>query len=231
LTIFSWPTRATTVPEEIGRSASFFSLVGFCLGLVLVLVNWLLDPYLASEIISVLLVTVLILMTRAHHLDGLRNSFDALWAKKGQEDAFAAMGEGRIQIFGLLAVLVVVALKFRTIEVMGDARSAGLLLAPALGHWAMVVLAYGSDAQGEGIEQTMVQQVRGFHLLLATAMALLLVIIFAGRLGLWIALWIALFALLSRSTLHRRRGGLTGDHLGGVEEISETLALVLFASL
>jgi adenosylcobinamide-GDP ribazoletransferase len=130
-----------------------------------------------------------------------------------------------------LAVLVVIALKFRATEVMGDTRSEGLLLAPVLGRWAMVILSYGSEFADEEIEQFGMRHVRGSHLVLATVMALVLVIVFAGRIGLWIALWVSLFALLSRSYLHRRAGGLTGDHFGAVEEISETLTFVLFASL
>jgi len=64
-----------------------------------------------------------------------------------------------------------------------------------------------------------------------TLFTLILVVIFADRLGLWIALWISLFALLARSYLRRRLGGIGWDNLGAVEEISETITLVLFATL
>jgi adenosylcobinamide-GDP ribazoletransferase len=231
LTIFPCYARSTLVPEEIGKSTSFFPLVGFCLGLILVLINWLLDPYLASEIVSVLIIAVLILMTRALHLKGLGGTLDGLGVEK--HAGFRAMREDQgIRIFGLLAVLVVIALKFRATEVMGDTRSEGLLLAPVLGRWAIVILAYGSEFVDEGgIEQIGMRHVRGFHLVLATVMALAFVIVFAGRIGLWIALWVSLLTLLSRSYLHHRAGGLTGDHFGAVEEISETLTFVLFASL
>lgn len=225
LTFFRWPASFTATTEEIGKSASFFPLVGFCLGLILVFVNWLLDPYLASEIVSVLLVAVLIAMTRARHLDGLKNTFDGL-GEDGWVDNGPAIRERRVRIVGLVVVLVVVALKFRAIEVMGETRAQGLLLAPMLGRWAMVILAYGSESGDEGIGL-----VRAVHLLFATASALFLVIVFAGELGLWIALWMSLFAILSRGYFQRRPGGLTGDRLGAVEEISETFALLLFASL
>ncbi len=231
LTGFPWLTSFTITPGEIGKSALFFPLVGFCLGLILVFFNWFLDPYLASEIISVLLVALLILMTRGTHLDGLKNSFDELGLERERGQVSMAMREGRVGILGVLAVLVMVALKFRAIEVMGDARSEGLLLAPVLGRWAMVVLAYGSESRDQRAGQLMAEYVRGAHLLLATATALLLVTVFAGRMGLWIALWVSLLTLLSRSYLHRRFGGLAVDHLGAVEEIGETLSLVLFASL
>lgn len=221
LTIFLPLEAFQIAPERLGSSTAFFPLVGFSLGLILVCVNWLLDPYLASEIVSVVLVAVLIFMNRAQHLEGLRSSFDGLRTRSDRTTG----------IFGLLAVLIVVALKFRAIEVMGEPRSQGLLLAPVLGRWAMVVLAYGSESGDDSLGQILVEHVRAIHLLFATATTIAAVAFFAGRIGLWIGLWTSLFALVSRSLLHRRPGGLSGEHFGAVEEISETLALVLFASL
>jgi len=65
----------------------------------------------------------------------------------------------------------------------------------------------------------------------ATLFTLAIVVIFARPIGLWIALGISLFALLSRHYLHRRFGGLTGDMFGAVGELAETLALAVFASV
>lgn len=188
--------------------------------MILVLINWLLDPYLASEIMSVLLVALLIVLTRGVSLEALKTSFDE-----------SETSAGAAKISGLVAILVVVALKFRAIEVMGDARTEGLLLAPMLGRWAMVILAYGSEITGKRSHQDAVEPVRAIQLFLATAFALLLVTFFAGSLGLWIALWVSLLTLLSRGWFRRTAGEITSPHLGTIAEISETLALVLFASL
>ena len=230
LTAIPWPKQIPTTPEEIGRSTPFFPVVGLCLGLILVLLDWLLEPYLASEILSVVLVTALILMTRAIHLHGLGETFEQLGAK-GREVIPKTMGDNHLRLIGLLAVLVVIAFKFRTIEVIGEMRSQGLLLAPVLARWAMVVLAYGSKSLHEAMDRTKVEHVRGWHLLVATVLTLGLVVPFAGRLGLWIALWVSLFTLLSRKYLHHRLGSVTWDNFGAVGETSEALALVLFASL
>ncbi|MGH7770951.1 MAG: adenosylcobinamide-GDP ribazoletransferase [Candidatus Binatia bacterium] len=229
LTAIPWPKQIPTTPEEISRSTLFFPLVGLCLGLILVLLDWLLEPYLASEILSVVLVAALIIMTRAIHLHGLGETFEQL--AKGRELIPKAMGDNYLRLIGLLAVLVVIAFKFRTIEVIGEMRSQGLLLAPVLARWAMVVLAYGSESPHERIGGTMVEHVRGWHLLVATVLTLALVVLFAGRSGLWIALWVSFFTLLSRKYLHHRLSGVTWDAFGAVGEMSEALALVLFASL
>ncbi len=231
LTVFPWPRKFSTTQGEIGQSAPLFPMVGLCLGLVLVLVNRLLDPYLSPGIHSALLVTLLILMTRALHMDGLGDTFDGLGAKGDRETALNAMGDSRTGIFGLLAVVVVIVFKLRAIEVLGDGRDQALLLAPVLGRWAMVILAFGSESAREGMGRIMVDHVKGRHVLLATALTLLLIIPLAGRAGLLIALSISLFTLISSRILHRRLGGVTGDTFGAVGEISETTAFVIFASV
>ena len=231
LTVFPWPRKFPTSQGEIGRSAPLFPVVGLCLGLVLVLVNHLLDPYLSPGILSALLVTLLILMTRALHMDGLGDTFDGLGAKGDRETALKAMGDSRTGIFGLLAVVVVIVFKLRAIEVLGDGREQALLLAPVLGRWAMVILAFGAESAREGMGRIMVDHVQGRHLLLATAFSLLLIIPLAGRTGLLIALSVVLLTLISSRVLHRRLGGVTGDTFGAVGELSETTALVIFASV
>jgi adenosylcobinamide-GDP ribazoletransferase len=229
LTVFPWPKSLTSTPEEIGKSAALFPLVGFCLGLVLVFFSRLLHPYLDSTFLGITLVALMILLTRAFHLDGVGDTFDGLGAGGGPQEALRAMDDSRVGVFGLVAVVVVLAFKFHALAVLGDWR--GLLLAPVLGRWAMVVLAYDSKAAHAGLGQIMVENVRGWHLFWATLLTLVLIVIFAPRVGLWSALWVSLLTLLSKNYLRRRLGGVTGDTFGAVGELSETLALVIFASV
>ncbi len=73
--------RARVDPQQLGASIPYFPLVGIVLGLVLVLLNRLLDPRLESEILAALLIAALALLTGAIHYEGLQNTFDALSAK------------------------------------------------------------------------------------------------------------------------------------------------------
>jgi adenosylcobinamide-GDP ribazoletransferase len=230
LTAAPWPRSREAAPQEVAQSAAFFPLVGFFLGIVLVLVDRLLDSYLASEILSVVLVTVLIFATRAKPLADLASTWDQLAPRDNGSLSGSRIGQG-LGLFGLLAVLVVIALKFRAIEVMGEARAPGLLLAPAIGRWAMVVLGYGSTSTGEDEREIDVEAIKGKQLIVATALLLCGVFLIARRVGLWVALWVSLLALGSRYFLHRHAGGVTEKNLGAVAEMSEALAFVLFATL
>jgi len=231
LTAFPWPRKLSPTAQEIGRSTPFFPLVGFGLGLILALLNRILEPYLGSEILGVVLVVVLILATRAQELEALGESFDTIRSGAVGEVTNKGGRRGQLGIFGILAVLVVVTLKFRSIEVMGEVRNQGLLLAPVFGRWSMAILAYGSKSEPGPAGRFVMEQVGGRHLLWATILTLILAVLLADRLGLWIALWVSLLPLVAGLYLHRRFGGLSGENLRAVGEIAEAFAMVLFASL
>ncbi|MBI1994483.1 MAG: adenosylcobinamide-GDP ribazoletransferase [Deltaproteobacteria bacterium] len=218
LTLFPWPGKPL-LSHEIGRSSPFFPVVGFFVGLILVLLNRLLEPYLESEILGIVLVAVLVVVTRAQHLQGLKVTFDEISFRVRREGGKS----GAPEVFGFLAVAVAFLLESRAIEVMGEVRSQGLLLAPVLGFWSVVILEQKIAA--------VLDRVRGVHLFWATAMTLPLVIGFSGGVGLWITLWVSLLTLAAGSYLRRRQGGVTGDSFGAVAELSEALAMVLYASL
>jgi adenosylcobinamide-GDP ribazoletransferase len=211
-------------PRQIGRGAPFFPLVGLSFGLVLALLNNTLEPYLESEILGVALIAMLIIMTGAIHLEGAQKTFDALPGGTVSEN----QSNG---VYGLIALLLIVLFKVRVAEVSGETRNMILLLAPVFARWSLVIFLYGSRSAADDFARVVAENVRGWHLLVTTAATLLFAIYFVGRTGLWIGLALSLFALVTRTYLHRRHGGITRNDCGALIELSETFSLVLFASL
>ena len=213
-------------PQQFGSAILYSPLVGIFLGLVLILLNRLLDPRLESEILGALLVAALALLTGAVHYEGLENTFDALSVKVGHEEQV-----GPSHAFGVLAIVFVVMLKVRALEVTGETRNLGLLLTPLFARWALVVFLYGSTTAAEGSARIIAESVRAWHLALTTVVTLALAFFLVGRTALWIGLYLSLFALLGRSYLRRRNGCIGYDNFGAVVELSEALGFLLFASL
>jgi adenosylcobinamide-GDP ribazoletransferase len=211
---------------QVGAGILYFPLVGVLFGLALVFLNRLLDPYLDSEILSVLLIAVLALLTGAIHFEGLQNTFDALSVK-----IKLAEGKGPNSIFGVLAIVFVVLLKVRALEVTGETRSLDLLLTPMFARWSLVISLYGSASIAEGNAKILAESVKAWHLVLTTVVTLALAAFLVARRALWIGLCLSLFALFSRSYLRRRNGYIGLDNFGALVELSETLGFVLFASL
>ena len=215
---------ARITPQQVGKSAPLFPLVGLLLGLVLVLLNSALEPYLESEILGVALIGMLIFMTGAIHLEGAQKTFDTLPGGTSSDNKSNG-------VYGLIALLLIVLFKVRAAEVIGETRNLSLLLAPVFARWSLVIFLYGSHSATDDFARVIAEKVRGWHLFITTAATLVFAIHLVGRTGLWIGLCLSLFALVSRTYLHRRHGGITRNDCGALIELTETLSFVLFASL
>jgi adenosylcobinamide-GDP ribazoletransferase len=229
LTILPWPKRAERSADEIGKAAVFFPLVGLVLGAILVLIDYALKIFFPAALLSVTLVALLAWLSRGFHLDGLADTFDGLGAGGGRERMLKIMDDPRTGVFGVLAVVLVILFKIRSIEILDDDRWRALLIAPLMGRWAMGLLAYRATAAKEGLGSLFIAGVQGRHVFVATLIAFVLAAAFSGVAGICIMLWIGLFVTACKYFFHRRLGGVTGDTFGAVEELSETSALLLFA--
>lgn len=213
-------------PEQIGSAVVYFPFVGFALGGLLILLNRIVNPFFESEIAAAVLILALIVLTAALHLEGTQKTFDLLLASPRANENVSA-----ISIYGVLAVVLVIIFKIRAVEVMGETRPAYLLLAPAVARWALIIFLYGTTWAREEATWRIAEKVTALHLVISSLIILAVAVYLTGRAGLWVGLSISTLALLSRSYLQKRLGGLTHHQFGALIEISETLGLVLFASL
>jgi adenosylcobinamide-GDP ribazoletransferase len=200
-------------------------LAGLALGFLLVLVNRAVEPYVPTEILALLLVTVLVLATAGHHLAGMQKTFNML----AEKNALVNSSEGW-PIYGLLAVLLVVLFKTHAVAAIGESRALSLILAPLMARWSLIVFLFGNvpdDITGARITGA----VRSWHLITASVASLGFALYFAGARALWVALPLSLIALVARSYLHRRQGGVSVANCGALIEVSEALGFTLFASL
>ena len=212
--------------ERSAAAALFFPLVGLVIGVGLVIVNRAFEPHLESELLAVVLTATMLLFTRAVHLDGTLQTFERLVHG-------TAVGESTqpTHVQSWLVVLLVVLLKIRAIEVIGDTRTLSLLLTPVLARWSLVIFLYGAAPNAEAFVAAVARNVRGWHLLVTTTVTLAFAVYLVGRTGLWVGLCVSLFSLLTRIVLRRFNGAYTYDNLGALIELNEALSLVLFASL
>ena len=215
--------------DEVGRSAIFFPVIGLGLGVILVLVDRLFQPFASSGLLSVVLVTVLVLATRGFHLDGLADTFDGLGAGGDRERVLQIMDDSHTGVFGVVAIVLVIHAKVQALESMADGRWRALLMAPVLSRWTMVLLAYRSKAAKEGLGSIMIANMEGKHFFCATFITLVLAAGIQQAVGIAMMAGVGLFTIGCKIYFHRRLGGVTGDTFGAVGELSETSVLVLLA--
>jgi adenosylcobinamide-GDP ribazoletransferase len=225
LTVWGRLISKQPTPEAIGAAAIFFPLVGLFFGLVLALLNYGLGLYLESQLLSIFLIGFLVIATGAVHCDGMKKTFDALLS-----DRFGGNG-ARENTFGAITVLLLILCKIRAVDVLEDKVALSLLLTPAFARWTLVIFICGYHDRCEETARRIAENLRFWHLAVATIAILGLAAALLGRKGLWIGLSLSVLALLARSLLHRRHAVLTHDNFGAMIELSEMLSLILLASL
>lgn len=254
LTIVPIRVRRQVSPDDLVWSAAFFPLVGFFQGLFLAVVSFMVLKYLSSAVTSVLVIMLYLILNGAFHQDGLSDTFDALSVKssgdreRDREKRLAVMREGTSGPIGITAIAGFLLLKYVLLKEIFAMPFQGLnpviILLPMVSAWSMTMMMPGAkSARSDGLGKIFLGRIRTGHVVLAcTLLGIFSAVIycvgyiecpFAMRnfavffLAAVLASLVAGYVL--RELFTARFGGLTGDNLGCIHEISE--AIVLIAAL
>jgi adenosylcobinamide-GDP ribazoletransferase len=236
LTLFRLPGSAqiTVTPVDLARSLSYYPLVGFLLGACWFGAALLLHPLLPAPVLAVLLTALMALMTRGLHLDGLADLADGAWGGYSRERRLEIMKDSSIGTFGATALILILILKVAALSTLVPARAwSMLLLAPALSRYAMVLASFKSTyARAEGgLGKAVCDHISTRQIRTATAAAVLICLIMAPFRGGFLFLILIACVLFLRFLTQRWLGGITGDVLGAINEITEAVLLSVAACL
>ncbi|MDP2829399.1 MAG: adenosylcobinamide-GDP ribazoletransferase [Sulfuricellaceae bacterium] len=229
LTRLPTPALSNLTPQDWGRSALAYPLVGLLIGALLLALQFLIktsDPLLQAA----LLLTAWVLLTGGLHLDGLADTADAWIGGHGdRQRTLDIMKDPRSGPAAVSAIMLLLLLKFAALTALLQSLAwPALLLAPTLGRAALLAMLLTTPyvrAGGMGTEiTTHLPRKVAMVFLLATAVAAVFLV--DGWKAL-LAVFIIVF-LLRRAFL-ARLGGVTGDTLGATVEITETAALLALA--
>ncbi len=245
-------TTLTVVPLRAGRvdrssaavAMAGAPLVGLALGLVLAATAWALTAAgLAPVPAAAVLVTLLALLTRGLHLDGLADTFDGLGSYAPSERALAIMKSPEAGPLGVSAVVLALLADAAALSALVARHGWPLIaVAVAIGRLGITlccarpVPAARPDGLGALVAGTVPAVACGIWALALAALAGL-----AGQLspGAGWADWVrgvlavllagAAVGLLARQCV-RRFGGVTGDVLGASCELATAVALVVLCA-
>lgn len=231
LTVFRLPLGESILsPKELAASFACFPLAGLVLGSIYSATAVLLAGHMPDLILAAIITSLTALLTRGLHFDGLADLADGIWGGSTRERRLEIMKDSRSGAFGVLAIVLAVALKIASVHALILAGSyAPLFVAPILSRFAMAAAAYGSDyARPQGLGKPFLENMRFEHLVTAATVAALCSIP-AGIFSLLGFASVLCCVIFMKTVSKKYLGGITGDVLGAVNETGEIVVLVLGA--
>lgn len=232
--------------EDMGSSASAYPLVGSLLAFILVSFALILRQLSGLPIIaSATFLTVgEILLTGGLHLDGLMDCADGLLSYRPREQILAIMKDSTVGANAVLALVSLLLVKISLLIAVLPDYLWVLLVMPLISRWNLLYLAvyYPYAGKKGSLGGSVIGQAGKKEFFKGTFWALILTVLSAG-LALWwgraslgfIILSFALawltgiftaWSVAQRAT--EKIGGITGDVLGAVVELTEVAVLLTF---
>lgn len=216
------------------RSLLFYPLVGLVIGALLAAVQYLLQEWLHSDsslLQAALVLGIWVLITGALHLDGLADTADAWLGGLGdRERTLAIMKDPYAGPAGVVAVVLLLLLKFAALTVLVEESAIALLLAPLLGRTALVALLITTPyVRPGGLGENLAARDRRIGPWLVIGLSVLLSLYLGEERGVWLVLVVTMLLVWQRRRLRVRIGGTTGDTAGALLEITETAVLLVLA--
>lgn len=215
--------------KKLANSIIYFPVIGLGLGLVLVVANIILSKTFPSTITSAILVSLLAILTGGLHLDGLADTFDAIGSGKNKEQMLKVMRDSNIGSIGAMSLILIIILKITMLSAFMS-RNQALISMLVLGRWSMVLpmflFKYAHEDEGKAkifIEGTNLKKV-----ILSSAFTLVIILLVLKFKGLNLFIVTGFFSLIFAWFLSKKIGGITGDTLGAINEITEVLTLFVF---
>lgn len=225
-------------------AARYFPLVGAIVA-ALVWCSLSLALFILPIPIAVILAMIVsVLITGAFHEDGLADCADAFGGGYGKEQILTIMHDSRLGTYGVIALCASLGLKFCLLFYLVSYSVTFyiqfnfqllviLLLANSLSRWLAVVLMYCTPYvafTGSSKSKPIASRVTRLSVVIASVTALGFLSLAANSFG-WLVfaalpLLLAIVYILARRYFIRHIGGVNGDCLGAVQQVSELSILL-----
>jgi adenosylcobinamide-GDP ribazoletransferase len=225
------------VPAEVehddrafSAGAVFAPIIGLLIGLLMVCVYLVCSPLDKPALAVFLAMAAEITVTGGLHLDGLADTFDGLFSYRDKNRVLEIMRDSRLGTSGAIALFLVLMLKYSLLVSLPDAYIIACLIAmPVLSRmtiaWSAGLSPYARSDKSSAAAG-LIRHTSAVEIIIATTLALIISVIFLKLAALPLAMIIIAFTLIVNLYVKFRIGGITGDVIGAVIELSEAMFLL-----
>ncbi|MBS4538563.1 adenosylcobinamide-GDP ribazoletransferase [Clostridium sp. D2Q-11] len=210
--------------EEFIKGIKFMPLIGLVIGGFLLIAVYL-EEYIHRPILSILIWIMYICLTGALHIDGLSDTIDGIFSNRNKERMLEIMKDSRIGAFGVISIVTLLALNI-SLTVYIPLKY--LFIMPVVGRsFGIISCSISKYARSEGMGKLFIENCGAKEGIIA----IIFLIVFG--IPLYSAKFILPIGLCFIATMYFTRffkrvlGGMTGDTIGFIIEITQSIFLII----
>ena len=214
---------------HVGSARAYFPLVGLALGAILAGLDFAARQALPTPVTGALLVTALLVLTRAFHTEGFLDSCDGLFGGYSPARRLEILRDTHVGAFAVAGGVSLLLLKWALLtEVPGEVRVGLLTIFPCLSRFGMLsTMAAFPYAREQGVGTAFQSGAKRWHVVLGLVTAAVAGGVLLGASGLFLLGAAIAVSLALGRWISRMLGGMTGDGYGAVNEVAEVTVLLV----
>ncbi|MBN2158436.1 MAG: adenosylcobinamide-GDP ribazoletransferase [Spirochaetes bacterium] len=230
LTRIPVPIRLEYDDRAFAAGSAFAPIIGLLIGMISV-GAYLLFGLLDNTSVAVIAAMIAeIGVTGGLHLDGLADTFDGFFSYRERERVLSIMKDSRLGTSGAIALFLTLLVKYLLLFSLPDAYLARcIVVMPVLSRmtiaWSAGLSPYARE-NDTGPAAGLVRHTGAVEIVLATIAACVASVLFLRLALIPLVMIIIAFALAANLYAKFRIGGITGDVIGAVIELSEVVFLL-----
>lgn len=214
--------------KDIGKSLVFAPVSGMVIGLILYFFYKFANILIPGQLTSISIIAFYCWLTGALHIDGLGDTFDGIFSSRTKDKILLIMKDSRLGTNGLLAIFFILTFNIVLVNEITKFNEFVLILFPVAGRMSILICASISkyvDGK-EGLGSAFVKNCNLKEMIIGVTIGGIVFLFFDLVYAvLFLATTIFLAVLLTKY-FSRKLGGVTGDIIGCVCELSQTLLLL-----
>ena len=219
--------------EEFHKSIVYFPLVGFVIGLISYLIGSLAIKVFDPFVTSILIVGAEVIITGGLHIDGLGDTFDAIYSNRDKERMLEIMKDSRLGTNSLLAILFLVLIKIGILTNIINSNLLWIIIfMPLVSRLGVIVMLYKTVTPRKvGMGNIFIGKATLSMFIIAVIYSIAIKFIFLSSNLLLIKLLssiliVILFDYLFKNHIYKKIDGITGDILGCTIELGELIFIL-----
>jgi adenosylcobinamide-GDP ribazoletransferase len=213
--------------EDFARGIVLIPLVGLLIGFFMAAIfythNWFKMP-----VVSLIIWVFYIWLTGGLHIDGLADTFDGVFSNRSKERILEIMKDSRIGTFGVLAIFI---LFISNIVLTTYVNIFIIMLTPFIGRCCTLMTCSISDyAKDKGMGKSFIDYCGVKELIVSVIYPCIIIgtLYLLNRVDIFIIVPVVItymFTIMFVKYINNKIGGMTGDTIGSVIEITQCVFL------